>query len=52
MATMKPVWLILFIASAVTVFVGILVDVQMLYLTVKPLLQALDHAANQLTVLK
>ncbi len=35
---MKPVWLILFIASVVTLFVGILVDVQMLYLTAKPLL--------------
>jgi len=38
MVTMKPVWLILFIASVVTLFVGILVDVQMLYLTAKPLL--------------
>ena len=35
---MKPVWLILFIASVVTLFVGILVDVHMLYLTAKPLL--------------
>ena len=38
MVTMKPVWLILFIASVVTLFVGILVDMQMLYLTAKPLL--------------
>ena len=38
MVTMKPVWLILFITSAVTLFVGILVDVHMLYLTAKPLL--------------
>ena len=35
---MKPVWLILFIASVVTLFVGILVDAHMLYLTAKPLL--------------
>jgi len=38
MAIMKPVWLILFIASAVTLFVGILFDMHMLYLTAKPLL--------------
>jgi len=38
MVTMKPVWLILFIASVVTLFVGILFDVHMLYLTAKPLL--------------
>jgi hypothetical protein len=36
MVTMKPVWLILFIASVVTLFVGILVDAHMLYLTAKP----------------
>jgi len=35
---MKPVWLILFIASATTLFAGILFDVHMLYLTAKPLL--------------
>ena len=35
---MKPIWLILFIISAVTVFAGILFDVHMLYLTAKPLL--------------
>jgi len=35
---MKPVWLILFIISAATVFAGILFDVQMLYVTAKPLL--------------
>jgi len=38
MVTMKPIWLILFMASAVTLFVGILFDVHMLYLTAKPLL--------------
>jgi uncharacterized membrane protein YhhN len=38
MVTMKPIWLILFIISAVTVFAGILFDVHMLYLTAKPLL--------------
>ena len=38
MVTMKPVWLILFIVAAVTLFAGILFDVHMLYLTAKPLL--------------
>ena len=38
MITMKPIWLILFIASAITVFAGILFDVHMLYVTAKPLL--------------
>jgi len=38
MVAMKPIWLILFIASAVTLFAGILFDLHMLYLTAKPLL--------------
>jgi uncharacterized membrane protein YhhN len=38
MVTMKPIWLIFFIISAVTVFAGILFDVHMLYLTAKPML--------------
>ena len=35
---MKPIWLILFIISVVTVFAGILFDLHMLYVTAKPLL--------------
>ena len=38
MVSMRPIWLILFILSAITVFAGILLDSHMLYVTAKPLL--------------
>lgn len=38
MVTLKRIWLILFIISAVTVFAGIIFDLHMLYVTAKPLL--------------
>lgn len=38
MVTLKRIWLVLFIISAVTVFAGIIFDLHMLYVTAKPLL--------------
>lgn len=38
MVTLKRIWLVLFIISAVSVFAGIIFDLHMLYVTAKPLL--------------
>ena len=49
---MKPVWLILFLASAITLFVGILFDMQMLYLAAEWILVMLIYITAQYLIVQ